>query len=152
MKTISVPGQCRCGRLRFVLREEPIAFYLCHCTRCQAESGSAFGQSMIVRREAIDAVAGKELHHTVEHEGGPPGHATHCGNCLTFMWGYSEQIPQLRGLNAGSLHASAGLEPHGNIWTRSARSWASFAPGPRFEQGPEDPLAMVRAWLERPRG
>jgi hypothetical protein len=37
MKTIAVPGRCRCGRVRFVLREEPIAFYLCHCTDCQAE-------------------------------------------------------------------------------------------------------------------
>ena len=58
MKTISVSGRCRCGRLQFVLREEPIAFYLCHCTDCQTESGSAFGQSMAVRREAIDTITG----------------------------------------------------------------------------------------------
>ena len=150
MKTISVSGRCGCGRLRFVLREEPIAFYLCHCTDCQAESGSAFGQSMAVRREAIDAVAGPACDHTIEHEEGRRSQVTHCANCLTIMWGYSEEIPQIRGLNAGSLDSSAGFRPYGNMWTRSARPWASFAPGPQFEQQPEDPLAMVRAWHEQP--
>ena len=43
MKTIAVPGRCRCGRVRFMLREEPISFYLCHCTLCPAESGSNRG-------------------------------------------------------------------------------------------------------------
>ena len=45
---------------------------------------------------------------------------------------------------------ASDLEPWGNMWTRSARPWVAFAPGPRFEQQPEDPLAMVRAWHERP--
>jgi hypothetical protein len=150
MKAISVPGRCRCGRLRFILREEPISFYLCHCTDCQAESGSAFGQSMGVRREAIDAVEGPAREHTIEHEGGRQSFVTYCGNCLTMMWGSSAQIPQIRGLNAGCLEACAGLEPYGNMWTRSARPWVELAPGPCFEQQPEDPLALVRAWQERP--
>ena len=150
MKTISVPGRCRCGRLRFVLCEEPFAFYLCHCTDCQAESGSAFGQSMAVRREAIEAVEGPARDHTVEHEGGRHSFITYCGNCLTMMWGHSPQMPQIRGLNAGSLDSSPDLRPYGNMWIRSARPWASFAPGPRFDQQPGDPLAMVRAWQDRP--
>jgi hypothetical protein len=97
MKALSVPGRCRCGRLRFVLREEPMAFYLCHCTDCQAESGSAFGQSMLVRREAIDAVEGPALEHTIEHEAGRRGFVTCCGNCLTMLWGWS-RVPEVRGL------------------------------------------------------
>lgn len=72
MKTISVPGRCRCGRLRFVLREEPVAFYVCHCTDCQAESGSAFGLSMAVRKEAITAVEGPARQHTMEGAGQLP--------------------------------------------------------------------------------
>ena len=148
MKPISVHGRCRCGRVRYVLREEPIAFYLCHCTDCQAESGSAFGQSMIARREAIDAVDGPVREHRLD--GGVGRIIVHCGNCLTMLWGWQPDIPQVLGLNAGSLEDAAGLEPYGNMWTRSARPWAPFAPGPRFEQQPEDPLAMVHAWQGRP--
>ena len=151
MKTIAVAGRCRCSRVRFVLREEPLSFYLCHCTDCQAESGSAFGQSMHVRREAIDAVEGPVAEHRIEGlEGGGIHLVTHCSNCLTILWGRSLEVPQVLGLNAGSLEDAAGLTPYGNMWTRSARPWASFAPGPQHEQQPEDPLAMIHAWLERP--
>ncbi len=150
MKTIAVTGRCSCGRVRFVLREEPISFYLCHCTDCQAASGSAFGQSMHIRREAIDAVEGPVREHTIEGPEGRRSRATHCANCLTMLWVGQIEIPQVLGLNAGSLEDTAGLQPYGNMWTQSARAWASFAPGPQYEQQPEDPLALIRAWHERP--
>jgi hypothetical protein len=150
MKAISVSGNCRCGRVEFVLREEPISFYLCHCTECQAESGSAFGQSMAVRREAVEVIEGLVRDHTIEHDGGRRSSITYCANCMTMIWGSSDRVPQIYGLNAGCLDASANLQPYGNMWTRSARPWVRLAPGPRFEQNPEDPLALVRAWHERP--
>jgi hypothetical protein len=136
--------------VRFTLREEPIAFYLCHCTQCQAESGSAFGQSMQVRREAIDSVEGPAGEHVVEGPSGQQSRVTYCTNCLTFLWGGSDDVPQVLGLNAGSLEDTASLQPYGNMWTRSARRWASFADGPRYEKHPDEPLAMIHAWLRRP--
>jgi len=150
MKQIHVSARCRCGRAGFVLREEPISFYLCHCTQCQAESGSAFGQTMQVRAEAIDSAEGPLREQTLH---GPEGRRivmTGCAECLTSLWGGNVQIPQIVGVNAGSLEDTAGLEPYGNMWTRSARPWVAFAPGPRFEQHPEDSLAMIRAWQSRP--
>jgi hypothetical protein len=132
-----------------VLREEPISFYLCHCTDCQAESGSAFGQSMHVRREAIDSVEGPVGEHAIEGPDGRRRIVTHCAHCLTILWSGQADIPQVLGVNAGSLEDAAGLEPYGNMWTRSARPWVGFAPGPRFDQQPEDPLGMIRAWQAR---
>lgn len=150
MKTLAVPGRCRCGRVRFVLREEPIAFYLCHCTDCQAETGSAFGQTMHVRREAVGSLEGPMRESEMAAREGLRLTLTHCPNCLTILLGASERVPQVRGVNAGALEDVAGLTPWGNMWTRSARPWVTLAPGPRFERQPEDPLAMVRAWAERP--
>jgi hypothetical protein len=149
MKEITVAGRCRCGRVQFMLREEPIAFYLCHCTDCQAEAGSAFGQTMHVRREAVDSVEGEVRQHTIEGPDGRESIVTHCANCLTILWGGQPEIPQVLGLNSGCLE-NTGLEPYGNMWTRSARPWVSLAPGPRHEQQPEDPLAMIHAWQGRP--
>ena len=149
MKAISVPGRCRCGRVRFVLCEEPIAFYLCHCTDCQAESGSAFGQTMHVRREAIQEVEGSVLEHIFEGPDGRRNIMTLCDDCLTLLFVYSEDIPQVVGLNSGSLEATGGFTPYGNMWTRSAKAWVALAPGPQFEHQPEDPLAMIHAWQGR---
>ena len=150
MKAIHVKGRCRCGRVTFALLEEPIAFYLCHCTDCQAESGSAFGQSMAVRAEAIGDVEGAVREHLFEGPLGQRAYITHCANCLTHLWGRGEDMPQIRGLNAGCLEAADGIEPWGNMWVASKREWASLAPGPVFERQPEDSLAMVRAWATRP--
>ena len=152
MKSIAVSGRCRCGRVRFVLREEPIAFYLCHCTDCQAETGSAFGQTMHVRHDAVDALEGPARETGMEWRDGRRFTLTHCPNCLTIVFGAQDQVPQILGVNAGALEDVAGLTPYGNMWTRSARPWVAFSPGPRFEQQPEDSLAMVRAWAERPGG
>lgn len=150
MKPINVKGRCRCARVTFVLCEEPIAFYLCHCTDCQAESGSAFGQSMAVRNGAIDGVEGPVAEHEVEGRDGRRIRISHCANCLTHLWGATEGLPQILGLNSGSLDATSGLRPHGNMWVRSKRDWVALAPGPVYEEQPEDPLAMARAWATRP--
>lgn len=149
MKPMSVPGRCRCGRVTFTLLEEPLSFYLCHCTDCQAESGSAFGQSMAVRREAIGIVEGPVREHVAEPEQGAAFHLFHCANCLTPLWGYA-RVPEVYGLNAGALEARDELQPYGNMWTRSARPWVGFAPGPRYETQPDDPLEMIRIWQGRP--
>ena len=35
-------GGCRCGRVRYELRGDPLKVGLCHCADCRSETGSAF--------------------------------------------------------------------------------------------------------------
>ena len=146
-----IEGGCLCRRVRYRLREEPLAFYACHCTDCQMESGSAFGLSMIVRREALEPLSGELALVPVTMPDGREKRAVRCAHCGTRVWGEPAKVPQVRTLRPGTLDDPGAFEPYGNIWTASARPWVSFAPGPRFERQPEDPLAMVRAWQGRPR-
>ncbi len=150
MKPMNVRGACRCGKTTFVLREEPIAFYLCHCTECQADSGSAFGQSMHVRREAITDVAGPTEERLLGEAGEQRITFTRCSACDTLVWAQAEDVPQVLSISAGALEDVGGMTPYGNMWTRSARPWVAMAPGPQFEQRPPEPLAMVKAWQGRP--
>jgi len=149
VKPMNAPGGCRCGKVRYRLLEEPVTFYLCHCTDCQAESGSAFGQTMHVRAEAIREVEGELTQRETTTTSGRTLILHECSGCSTVLWAERPDSP-IRGLNAGTLEDTGGLTPYGNMWTRSARPWVAMAPGPRFEQQPDDPLAMVRAWQERP--
>jgi hypothetical protein len=144
-------GGCTCGRVRYRLREDPIAFYACHCTDCQRESGSAFGLSMIVRREAIEPLQGELRLVALGKPDGRESRTVRCAHCGTRLWSEPVEFPQVRTLRPGTLDDPRAYEPFGNMWTASAHAWASFAPGPRFERQPEDPLAMVRIWQERPR-
>lgn len=142
-------GGCLCGRARYRLREDPIAFYACHCSDCQRESGSAFGLTMIVRREALETLGGELRQVSVPMPDGREKRAVRCAHCGTRLWGEPVKFPQVRALRPGTLDDPRAFEPWGNMWTASAQPWAALAPGPRFERQPEDPLAMVRAWQER---
>jgi hypothetical protein len=35
-------GGCMCGAVRYTIAEKPLPTGLCHCDRCQPQSGSAF--------------------------------------------------------------------------------------------------------------
>ena len=46
-------GGCQCGSVRYVLTTEPIRLGACHCKECQRQSGSAFGMSMLVKKDSL---------------------------------------------------------------------------------------------------
>ncbi len=50
---LPLTGGCQCGALRFEIRAEPLTVYVCHCTECQRQSGSAFGMSVMVPRASL---------------------------------------------------------------------------------------------------
>jgi hypothetical protein len=142
-------GGCLCGAVRYRVTAEPIAFYACHCTECQRRSGSAFGLSMIVLTEALELISGNPSPFECELSGGRREKGTFCPSCTTKLWHIPDAYPQIRGLRAGTLDAPYPHIPWGDVWTRSARSWVSFTGGPRFEQQPEDAMALVKAWRAR---
>jgi hypothetical protein len=144
-------GGCLCGHVRYQLREDPIAFYACHCTDCQRGSGSAFGLSMIVRSQALEHLQGELRRISVALPGGRTSQTVRCAECGTRLWSEPVKFPQVRTLRPGTLDQPRAYEPFGNMWTASAHPWVALAPGPCFERQPDDPLAMVRAWQERPR-
>jgi hypothetical protein len=144
-------GGCLCARVRYRLSGEPIAFYACHCTDCQTAGGSAFGLSMVVRREQLELLAGETRSLPVSLPDGRRWTAVRCPECWTRLWDEPARVPQVRTLRPGTLDDARAWTPWGNIWTASAQPWVALAPGPRFERQPEDPLAMFKAWHERPR-
>jgi len=146
---IPLPGGCLCGRVRYRILEDPIAYYICHCTDCQRESGVAFGLTMLFRRTALTHDRGETRSVAVQlPDASRVRNATVCSECLLRIWAESSQTPQILGLNPGTLDDPRAYEPFGNMWTTSAHRWVSLAPGPRFERQPEDPIAMVRGWQE----
>jgi len=146
------PGGCLCGRVRYRLHGEPIAFYVCHCTDCQRETGSAFALSLVVPADALELVEGELRRVAVELPDGRTWCSMRCPECGARVWSEPPKYPQVRNLRPGTLDDPRAFQPWGNIWTASALPWVQLAPGPCFERQPGDPLAMVRAWRARPAG
>ncbi|MFL6835047.1 MAG: GFA family protein, partial [Xanthobacteraceae bacterium] len=55
---LPLSGGCQCGGVRYELSAEPLTVYVCHCTECQRQSGSAFALSLAVARDALAVVKG----------------------------------------------------------------------------------------------
>jgi hypothetical protein len=147
--TTELRGGCLCGRVRYRLRGEPLAFYACHCTDCQRQSGAAFGLSMIVQRDQVDEIVGEPATFEVGMPDGRTKRGCYCGSCAARVWGEPVKLPEIRVLRPGTLDDPGCWTPFGDIWTASARSWVRLTEGPHFEGQPEDPMALVRAWRGR---
>ena len=146
--TREILGGCLCGGVRYRFTGRPLAFYVCHCTDCQRQTGSAFGLSMIVSREAVEVLKGNPEYFQVSMPDGRTKRGRYCPDCIARVWGEPIKLPQLFVLRPGTFDDPPSYAPFGDIWTRSAQSWVSFTRGPRFEGQPGDPLALVRAWQE----
>lgn len=150
--TTEILGGCLCGTVRYRFEGEPLAFYACHCTDCQRQTGSAFGLSLVVRRDDLELVDGEPARFEVPMEDGRTKCGRFCGKCAARVWGEPVRHPELFVLRPGSFDEPGSYRPWGDIWTSSAQPWVGFTAGPRYRAQPEDPMAMVDAWQKRPAG
>ncbi len=142
-------GRCLCGAVRFRLNEEPLTLYACHCTDCQKRSGSAFGLSMWVRRDALEVTAGEAALREFAGADGKGRLMRICERCNTRLWSEPGRWPELAVLRPGTLDEAGRWQPVAHIWTRSAPSWTVFSAGARFEEQPGFD-ELLRLWRERP--
>lgn len=143
-------GGCLCGAARYVLDEEPLTVYACHCTDCQRQSGASFTLSMVVRREALRVVRGCPQEYSLALPDGRSKRSSFCGRCSTRLWGPSK-VPGLAILEPGTLDDTSWFRPVGHIWTRSAQPWLRIpADALRFQQRlpREEFMTLVRVWKD----
>jgi hypothetical protein len=139
-------GQCLCGALRFRVDEEPYTVYACHCSDCQRRTGSAFGLSMIVRREAVTLLQGTPSPYSARLADGRTKSGQLCPQCGSRVWGEPKN-PAVLVVQAGLLDSPHGLAPVAHQWMSEAQPWVLLPENvPRYEEGPTDPLEMARLW------
>jgi len=145
-------GGCLCGLVRYRLTDEPLTLYACHCTDCQRRTGSAFALSMVVTRSALELLRGETRYYRVTMPDGREKAGRFCAECSGQLWGEPVNFPQLAVIQPGTLDDTSWLRPIGHIWTGSAQPWVSLPEGPlTFPGQPQDMMALVNAWLTRPR-
>lgn len=58
--TRTTRGSCLCGAVRFEVSGDFDAFFLCHCSRCRKDSGSAHAANLFSASATIAWLAGRE--------------------------------------------------------------------------------------------
>ena len=153
MNTIKRQGGCPCGSLRYELTGEPLFVHACHCTYCQAHSGSAFGLTMLLEENQYRVTKGQPASCETMAGSGKMRTTYFCRECGATLWSRTPLRPGLVGFRPGTLDDTTGVEPKAHIWTRSKQPWVPLPAGvPAFEKAyvtaevwPQESLDRIKA-------
>ncbi|WP_076715874.1 GFA family protein [Motiliproteus sp. MSK22-1] len=119
---MNVTGSCLCGAVSFEVNGEFESLYLCHCKRCQKDTGSAHGSNLfsssakLIWKTGEDRIKSYQLPSTKHVK----SFCSNCGSALPSL----QMNNQLVVVPAGSLDQDISIKPTAHIFTSSSASWA----------------------------
>lgn len=146
--TMKLPltGGCQCGALRYEIRAEPLTVYVCHCTECQRQSGSAFGMSVLVLRPALVYTKGAPRRWKRTADSGRTIDSDMCEDCGVRPVNYPTANDKVAIVKPGTLDDTSWLHPIGHIWTRSAQPWVPIPQDSVIFESHPDVNGLIAAW------
>lgn len=116
-------GRCLCGAIGYVVRDEPVAVVLCHCSMCRRAAGAPAVAWAMFPLEAFEVVRGKPA----VFASSPGVERSFCATCGTQLAFTAEFLPGLVDVTVGSLDDPAALPPRMHIWDESRLPWLATA-------------------------
>lgn len=137
MEPDSLEGGCLCGRVRFRVTGELLAFQYCHCSRCRRLTGSAHAANLFTELGGVEWVAGESDVTTFMLDAEPKFPTAFCSTC-----GCSMPVRSSTGkawiVPAGSLESDPGLRPARSIFYGNRAPWFIDVGGlPRHDAWPD---------------
>ena len=135
---MKIDGECLCGAVRFEGDVDPARVFICHCTDCQTQSGSAFRTIVLAAPETFALTSGQLETYEKRAESGVIRSLAFCGRCGTAVYGGpGPGQPGLLSVRVGTLRQREQLRPVAQLWHRSAQSWLETLNDiPRLEKQP----------------
>jgi hypothetical protein len=132
---MKIDGGCHCGSITYEAEVSPDEVYVCHCTDCQAISGTAFRWAVPVPEAAFKLLTGKPKAYVKVCESGATNHQLFCPECASPIYSTSSGVgPKVFNLRLGTARQRAELKPKMQYWCRSAQGWTTVhEPSKRFE-------------------
>lgn len=128
-------GRCICGAVSYVLRDGfRFRPYACHCTDCQARTGSAFSEHMLFARQDLE-IDGELDSGTCQQPSGAISTIWGCVKCKVRVFAENNLRPGFASLRCGTLDRSSEVVPAAHLWVQSKQPWITI---------PDDIPAMAR--------
>lgn len=124
-------GSCLCGTAKFEVKGEFESFYLCHCQRCQKDTGSAHAANLFSQSAKLTWLAGSGSVTTFTLPGTrhSKSFCKFCGSAMP-----STHNTGLLVIPAGCLDTEVSMLPTAHIFTSSKAVWDRELGGlPKFE-------------------
>jgi hypothetical protein len=120
---MKIDGRCHCGAITFRAEIDPEAVSLCHCTDCQALSGTAFRASVPAPAAAFVLHGDTLTSYIKTAESGRQRRQAFCGTCGSPIYSADVENPHRYTLRIGTISQRRDLVPTHQIWRRSALPW-----------------------------
>lgn len=128
-------GSCLCGRVKYEIVGQFQSFFLCHCTRCQKDTGSVHAANLFAHASTLIWTQGAGEVKTYRH---PETRHTKsfclsCGSALPT----ATSEPDCVVVPAGSLDSAVPIQPTAHIFMGSSAHWAhDLSHVPSYDQQP----------------
>jgi hypothetical protein len=123
---MKIHGSCSCGFVTFEAEADPAQVAICHCTDCQASTGTAFRVNVPAPGHTFKMLGGAPAVYvkTTAASGNPRAQAfcPQCGSSLYSTPAGDGPHPAYM-VRVGILRERDQLAPKVQNWTRSARPW-----------------------------
>ncbi|OQP84078.1 aldehyde-activating protein [Rhizobium rhizosphaerae] len=119
-----IDGGCHCGAIAYEAEVDPEAVGLCHCTDCQALTGSAFRVTVTARAQDFRITRGEPTIYRKQGDNGRPRLQAFCRQCGSPLYttGVDEDAEAV-GIRWGGIAQRRSLAPNHQIWCNSAADW-----------------------------
>lgn len=121
---MEVTGKCHCGGVTYRALVDPDNVSVCHCTDCQALTGSPYRVSVPAQSEDFRLLSGRPKIYVKVAESGNRRAQAFCAECGTPIYAAAPDNPPTYNLRVGCLDQRANLPPKKQIWCRSALPWS----------------------------
>lgn len=126
-------GACLCGTVRFRVSGRFEKFFLCHCSRCRKNTGSAHAANLFAFEASLDWLSGRESVKTYKLAGTrhEKSFCVECGCPLPSAPNNGAFVV----VPAGALDTPVTLRPTAHIHCASRAEWEDALPDTRRMDG-----------------
>ncbi|TAK09330.1 MAG: GFA family protein [Rhizorhabdus sp.] len=125
-------GSCQCGAVRFEIRGAFESFFLCHCSRCRKDTGSAHAANLFSSSATITWLSGRDRITGFRIPGTRhvKSFCSVCGSALPNL----QMDGALLVAPAGSIDGDVDIQPTAHICLSSRAGWEdALGDAPRFD-------------------
>ncbi len=114
-------GSCLCGEVTFEVEGEFESFFLCHCSRCQKDTGSAHASNLFSSSARLRWLSGhdKITNFTLASTLHTKSFCSICGSALPSI----QMDGNLLVVPAGSIDSALVLKPNAHIHISGKAGW-----------------------------
>jgi hypothetical protein len=123
-----IKGGCACGAVTYESDRDSVLSYKCHCSSCQASSGSGFVALLWVWESSFKYSSGSPVFSVTPGTSGKDVARGFCALCGAPVVTRLDVLPQILGIPATSLNDPTLFIPEYEVWTSSALPWDMLDP------------------------